>query len=235
MPVFVIIPTYNEKENLTSIIEGVFSHLPESNILIVDDNSPDGTGLLADELGKKYAGRLECLHRSRKDGLGPAYIAGFQYALSKGAQKLIQMDADLSHPVEILPRMVELSNRYDVVIGSRYTQGGSTPDWPFRRRLLSRWANFYARTILSLALCDVTTGFRCFNRRVIESIDLSSIQTRGYGFLVELVYRAYRKGYSFIETPIVFRDRTHGQSKMGLSIALEAAVKVFRMRREGGG
>jgi dolichol-phosphate mannosyltransferase len=230
MSTFIIIPTYNEKENLPTAVEAVFRHLPDGHVLIVDDRSPDGTGDLAEALREKWGGRLHVLHRSKKEGLGPAYIAGFGYALERGAEKIIEMDADLSHPVEALPQMIALSDQYDLVIGSRYVPGGSTPDWPLSRRLISRGGNLYARIILGMAVRDTTSGFRCYRRKVLENIPLKKIESKGYGFQVEMTYRSYLKGYSIVEMPIIFRDRRHGKSKMGLSIALEAAVKVWKIK-----
>jgi len=230
LSVFVIIPTYNERENLPRILSTVAERLPEAHILVVDDNSPDGTGDLAESLMQSFGGRLHILHRQKKEGLGPAYIAGFKEAMSLGAQKLIEMDADFSHPPEALPEMVRLSDTCDLVIGSRYVPGGSTPGWPLRRRLLSRFANFYARTILRLSVKDVTAGFRCYNRKVLEALHLDAVESKGYGFQVELTFRAEQKGFRIGETPIAFKDREKGKSKMGLSIAWEAAVKVLKMR-----
>lgn len=232
MSVFVVIPTYNEKENLPGLVSAVFQRLPAADLLVVDDNSPDGTGRLAEDLKAEYGGRLRVLHRHQKEGLGPAYLAGFREALALGAEKIIEMDADFSHPADALPEMVRLAESYDLVIGSRYVPGGSTPGWPLGRRCLSRFANFYARAILSLPVRDVTAGFRCYRRGVLEAIDLDTVESKGYGFQVELTYRTHRRGFSIREIPIIFREREQGRSKLGLSMAWEAAVKVWKMKFE---
>lgn len=230
MSIFVLLPTYNEKENLPLITVQIFAHLPEANILVVDDASPDGTGDLAESLAKKYPEKLFCLHRQGPRGYGPAAIDGFRWVLNKGAEKIIQMDADLSHPPDVLPQLIQMSDKVDMVLGSRYVEGAGTPDWPLGRKILSRGANIYARNILGLSVRDITTGFRCFNRRVIETLNFSNINCKGYGFLTEVVFQVSRLGFSIGEFPIIFRDRILGESKMGLSIAWEGAVNVLRMR-----
>jgi Glycosyltransferases involved in cell wall biogenesis len=230
MSEWIIIPTYNERENASKLIPEVFQHVPGAQLLIVDDDSPDGTSREVEEMKPAYPGRLHCLHRTQNRGYGPACEAGMQHALNQGAQKIIQMDCDFSHPPSVLPQLLKHSEKYDLVLGSRYTPGGATPDWPFSRRLLSRSANLYARTILGLPIRDVTTGFRCFNRRVLEGIDFQLIHSVGYGFLTEMVYRVFSHGFSIGEYPITYRDRTLGQSKMGLHIAWEGVVNVLKIR-----
>lgn len=225
----ILLPTYNERENLPHVTERIFKILPEVRLLVVDDNSPDGTGEVVEALRERFPG-LICLHRQGPRGYGPATIDGFRWALAEGAKKVIQMDADLSHPPEVLPKLLEMSERFDLVLGSRYVAGGGTPDWPLRRRLLSRAANFYARNLLGLKVRDVTTGFRCFSRQALEQIDFQNLRSKGYGFLVEFIYRVSKLGFTIGEVPILFKDRTQGQSKMGLHIAWEGAVNVLKMR-----
>lgn len=230
MSVCIIIPTYNERENLPIVVDQVFSSVPEAKILVVDDDSPDGTGKLAEDLEEKQFGRLFCLNRKGNRGYGLACLDGFRKALAQGAEIIIQMDADLSHPPSVLPKLIQMSECFDLVLGSRYIEGGSTPDWPLRRRLLSRCANLYARNILNVPVRDMTTGFRCFRRRVLEDIDFNVVQCVGYGFLTEMVCRVSRRGFSIGEIPIEFRDRTKGESKMGFSIAWEGALAVLKLR-----
>lgn len=224
-----IIPTYNEAENLPSLVSALFSlPLPELDLLIADDNSPDGTGQLAEEFAKQYPGRIEVLHRPGKLGLGRAYIAGFRHALKQGAEALLQMDADFSHPIEKIPELVAALQDCDVVIGSRYVKGGSLDEeWPFWRKSLSAWGNFYARTILGLPMRDVTGGFRLWRREVLEALPMERVKSNGYVFQVETAYVTRKLGFHFHEVPIHFSERRLGTSKMNFRIQLEAAVRVW--------
>jgi len=231
--VWLVLPTYNEALNLEPIVAAAREHLPlGSRILVVDDNSPDGTGGVADRLASE-GDDLEVLHRARKDGLGPAYVAGFRHALSEGAGLLIQMDADFSHDPVDVPRLLEAARSADLVLGSRYVPGGGVSDWGPIRRLLSRCGSAYARHILGLPIRDLTGGFKVIRREVLEGIELGSIASGGYAFQVELTLRAVRAGFRIEEVPIRFRDRRVGNSKMTASIVLEAALGVPRMRRRG--
>jgi dolichol-phosphate mannosyltransferase len=229
MKTLIIIPTYNEKDNLRSLIEEIFRYAPATDVLIVDDHSPDGTGELAEELAREDA-RVHVMHRPGKLGLGTAYISGFKYALEHGYDAAFEMDADFSHDPRYLPDFLRLIEEADLVIGSRYVKGGATPNWPFLRRLISGGGNIFARTLLHLPVRDCTAGYRCYRREVLESIDLDSIRSRGYAFQVELVYRVWRQGFRIVETPIVFEDRRVGQSKMSKAIVLEGFLFVLRTR-----
>ncbi len=231
--VWVILPTYNEAENLERIVGAVLEHLPESRrVLIVDDNSPDGTGEIADRLAEGDES-IAVLHRDRKEGLGPAYLAGFRVALDGGADRIIEMDADFSHDPSYLPRLIEATERADLAIGSRYVPGGGITDWGPMRRFISRGGSAYARAALGVPIRDLTGGFKCFRRIVLETIDLGTIEARGYAFQVETTYRAIKAGFRVVEVPIVFRDRTDGTSKMSRAIVAEAMwrVPVMRFRR----
>ena len=231
--IWLVLPTYNEALNLEPIVAAAREHLPPgSRILVVDDNSPDGTGGVADRLASE-GDDLEVLHRARKDGLGPAYVAGFRHALSEGAGLLIQMDADFSHDPADVPRLLEAARSADLVLGSRYVPGGGVSDWGPVRRMLSRIGSAYARHILGLPIRDLTGGFKVIRREVLEGIELGSIASGGYAFQVELTLRAARAGFRIEEVPIHFRDRRVGNSKMTASIVLEAALGVPRMRRRG--
>jgi dolichol-phosphate mannosyltransferase len=228
--VWVILPTYNEAENLERIAAAVLEHLPESRrILIVDDNSPDGTGEIADRLAEADDS-IAVLHRERKEGLGPAYLAGFRVALDGGAQRIIEMDADFSHDPAYLPNLIEATERADLAIGSRYVPGGGITDWGPMRRFISRGGSAYARAALGLPIKDLTGGFKCFRRIVLETIDLETIEARGYAFQVETTYRAIKAGFRVVEVPIVFKDRTDGTSKMSRGIVAEAMWRVPAMR-----
>ncbi len=231
----VILPTYNERENLGRILPTLFDlELPNLHVLVVDDNSPDGTGELAEALARqpRYAGKLHILHRERKEGLGPAYIQGFKRALSLGAELVMQMDADLSHQPKYIPGMLALAREHDMVIGSRYVRRGSVDaGWGPLRKLLSFWANrVYAPLILGLPVKDATGGFRVLRRECLLGMDLDAVKANGYVFLVELAYIAHRLGYRIGETPIHFADRQHGQSKMSPAIAIEAALQVWQIK-----
>lgn len=226
-----MIPTYNEAENLPALMSAIFAlPLPGLNALVVDDNSPDGTGKLAEKLSADYGGRIQVLHRTGKQGLGTAYLAGFRKAVADGAEAVVQMDADFSHPVEKLVEMAEALKTSDVVIGSRYVKGGRLDErWSIWRKILSGWGNFYARTILRLPMRDVTGGFKMWRREVLANMPLDRIRSAGYGFQVEMNYVAYKLGYTFTEVPIYFADRRIGKSKMSLSIQVEAAIRVWQM------
>lgn len=232
MKIIQIIPTYNESENLPKLVSALFSQeIPGFNILIVDDNSPDGTGEVAEELSKIHSGRIMVLHRKSKEGLGKAYIQAFRYSLDKGADVIGMMDADLSHPPEKLPSLIEALNNADVVIGSRYTQGGSLDKtWPFWRKALSSFGNTYARTILGLPIRDATGGYRVWRRSALEAIPFEESRSNGYVFIVELAYMAKLAGLTFAEVPIYFAERVHGDSKMSLKIQIEAALRVWQLR-----
>jgi dolichol-phosphate mannosyltransferase len=230
---WLVVPTYNERENLAAFVAAALPRLaegaPEHRLLVVDDASPDGTGELADELAARHA-EVEVLHRPGKLGLGPAYVAGFRRALAGGAELVLEMDADLSHDPADLPRLLAAAERADLVLGSRYAPGGGVSDWGILRRALSRGGCWYARTVLGVGVRDLTGGFKCFHREVLESIGLDSVATDGYGFQIELTYRALKAGFRVEEVPIVFRDRRAGKSKMTARIALEAVWKVPALR-----
>jgi dolichol-phosphate mannosyltransferase len=228
--VWVILPTYNEAENLERIVGAVLEQLPASRrVLIVDDNSPDGTGEIADRLARADES-IAVLHRELKEGLGPAYLAGFRVALDGGAQRIIEMDADFSHDPSYLPRLIEATEHADLAIGSRYVPGGGIADWGPMRRFISRGGSAYARTALGLPVKDLTGGFKCFRRIVLEEINLETIEARGYAFQVETTYRAIKSGFRVVEVPIVFKDRTDGTSKMSKGIVAEAMWRVPAMR-----
>jgi dolichol-phosphate mannosyltransferase len=236
---WLIVPTYNEAENIEPFVDAVLEKLPAaSRVLIVDDGSPDGTGEIADGLAARRD-QVEVLHRPRKEGLGPAYIAGFREALAGGAELIVEMDADFSHEPAYLPRLLEAAERADVVIGSRYVEGGGVGDWGAVRRAISRGGSAYARLVLGVRVNDLTAGFKCFRREVLEAIDLDAVQSRGYAFQVELTYRAIRRGFRVVEVPIVFRDRRVGSSKMSGTIVAEAIWRVpllrFKRDRSGSG
>ena len=222
-----IIPTFNEAGNLESIVSRTFAALPSANILVVDDGSPDGTGNLAGQMAATDA-RLTVLHRETKSGLGAAYLAGFSLALDRGYDVIVQLDADGSHPPETLPTMIaELEGSgAGLVIGSRWTAGGSVVDWPKSRELLSRAANAYARAALGIRTKDSTAGFRAYRASTLRAIDLSGIDSEGYCFQIEMTFRTLGAGFPVREVPIVFRDRTHGESKMSGGIVVEAMTMV---------
>ena len=232
---WLILPTYNEVENIGPIVRAARAHLrADDRILVVDDNSPDGTGGLADELAQELPG-VEVLHRPEKQGLGRAYLAGFAYALQRGADLVLEMDADFSHDPADLPRLIAAAeDRADLVLGSRYAPGGSVTDWGLLRKLVSRGGSWYARRILGVNVRDLTGGFKCFRRSVLEALDLEAVHADGYGFQIELTYRTIKAGFRVIEIPIVFRDRRVGESKMNARIALEAVWKVPALRHRHG-
>lgn len=234
--VTVVVPTYNEAANLPVLAVALFS-LPLSGlrVLVADDNSPDGTGKVAELLAEEYgASRLSVVHRPGKEGLGRAYVNGMQRAMADGAEFVIQMDCDLSHPPECVPQMLGtiLSTGADIVIGSRYVTGASlAQEWSWRRRALSRWANVYVQMLLGMQIRDVTAGFKIWRRSALETIDLASITSNGYSFQVEMNYRAIKRGMKIVEIPIHFSDRTAGESKMSLGVQLESALMPLRLRR----
>lgn len=226
----VLIPTYNERDNLERAISEVHRHLPAGEILIIDDQSPDGTGDLADALALKDT-RIHVLHRAAKEGLGRAYLAGFEWALARDYAYVFEMDADLSHPAEALPRMIEAAQAgADLVLGSRWVAGGGVVGWPLKRKILSRGGSLYARLILGAPVRDLTGGFKCFKRETLLALDLDQVETVGYGFQIELTWRALRKKLRVVEVPITFVDRVAGQSKMSASIFTEALFLVWRLR-----
>jgi dolichol-phosphate mannosyltransferase len=228
----VVTPTYNEAENLPILVEEILSlNLDNLEIMIVDDNSPDGTGQIADQLAQTYSHQIEVIHREGKLGLGTAYVAGFTRALAKSAEAIIEMDADLSHPPQSIPKLLEKIKDYDVVIGSRYISEGSVnPDLPPWRGFLSRAGNTYVRLITGLKVRDVTSGFRCFKREVLEGIDLRRVRSTDYAFQIEMAYACQRKGYRLGEVPISFRARTRGESKISWGIICEALWRAWEIR-----
>jgi dolichol-phosphate mannosyltransferase len=234
--IWLIIPTYNEAVNLERVVAAARSELSrvaagDFRILVVDDNSPDGTGAIAASLAAD-SDDLEVLHRPGKAGLGQAYLAGFQRALSAGAELVIEMDADFSHDPHYLPALLEAARSADLVLGSRYVPGGGVRDWGLIRQLISRGGGLYARLILGVAIHDLTGGFKCIHRRVLEAIDLPSLRAEGYVFQIEVTYRAILAGFTVAEVPIVFADRIAGKSKMSARIAVEAMLLVPTIRRD---
>lgn len=224
----VVIPTYNEKDNLEPIVRAIHSYL-DTDILVVDDGSPDGTGAIADRLAAAD-GRIHVLHRTGKQGLGTAYLAGFAFAIQNGYERVCEMDADFSHAPWDLPRLVHASDDADLVIGSRYVKGGCTVGWGFKRRMLSRGANLYTRMVLSSGIRDNTAGFRCFRTKALAQLDLGAISAQGYAFQIEMAFRMVRAGFKVREVPIHFVDRRVGKSKMDGKIAREALLLVPKLR-----
>lgn len=226
----VIVPTYNEIDNLPRKVPLILAQDPRVEVLVVDDASPDGTGALADDLARQDS-RVHVLHRPGKGGLGPAYLAGFRWGLERSYDVLFEMDADISHPPEALPRMIDLSNAFDVVVGSRYVDGRVTvSNWPMSRLLVSYFGSWYARTITGMPVRDATGGFNGWRQRVLEAVDLDRVQSSGYAFQIELKYRAFRKGFALVETPILFTERDYGESKMSKKIVREAIWRVWWLR-----
>ncbi|NOK22238.1 polyprenol monophosphomannose synthase [Corallococcus carmarthensis] len=226
----VCIPTYNERDNIGPITQAVLAADPRVDILVVDDNSPDGTGQLADELAAKNP-RVRVLHREKKEGLGRAYLAAFRWALAEGYTFILEMDADFSHDPRYLPTFLDAAEGgADLVLGSRYVAGGGTVNWGVGRKIISRGGSLYARSILGVDVRDLTGGFKCFNRRVLESINLDEVRSTGYAFQIELTYRTLRKGFTVREVPIVFEDRRVGHSKMNKKIFVEALGMVWKLR-----
>jgi dolichol-phosphate mannosyltransferase len=223
---YVCLPTYNERENLEPMVTALLERLgPEDRVLVIDDSSPDGTGELADGLAAKY-NRVEVLHRPAKEGLGPAYLAGFRRALAGGGELILEVDCDFSHDPGDVPRLIAAAVDADLVLGSRYVAGGHTENWGLARRFVSRAGSLYAQTILWAPVKDLTGGFKCYRREVLERIDLASISARGYAFQIETTYRALRAGFRVVEVPITFTDRETGTSKMSGAIVLEAIWRV---------
>ncbi|MBW3593682.1 MAG: polyprenol monophosphomannose synthase [Actinobacteria bacterium] len=233
MRLVVCVPTYNERANVEPLLRKLGEVLAalsdEARVLVIDDASPDGTGEVAAGLARELPW-LDVLRRPAKTGLGPAYLAGFRHALAHGANVVAQMDCDFSHDPSDVPRLVEALANADVVVGSRYVAGGAIRDWGLPRRALSRFGSVYARSILGVGLTDLTSGFKCYRRDVLEALELDAIDTRGYAFQIETTYRALRKGFEVVEIPIVFTERASGRSKMTSGIALEAAVRVPALR-----
>ncbi len=223
----VCLPTYNERENLERMVRALGEH--GVSVLVIDDSSPDGTGELADRLAQELD-HVEVLHRPRKEGLGPAYLAGFRHALAAGAELILEMDCDFSHDPADVPRLLAAVEKADVAVGSRYVAGGSVLDWGLVRRFVSAGGSFYARVLLGVGVRDLTAGFKCYRRAVLETIDLDAISSLGYAFQIETTYRALRAGFRVVEVPIVFADREHGGSKMSKGIVLEAMWKVPALR-----
>jgi dolichol-phosphate mannosyltransferase len=233
---WVFLPTYNEVGNLEKVVRATSEALERAvpadwRLLVVDDASPDGTGALADKLSEEIP-EVEVLHRTAKDGLGKAYLAGFQYAIERDAEFVIVMDADFSHDPNHLAALIDAAQTSDLVLGSRYVEGGEIMDWPRLRRFLSRFGSIYARAILGVRINDLTSGFRCVRRQVLQTIEPSTLRAQGYVFNIELTYRALLAGFKVTEVPITFRDREAGQSKMSLPIAFEALMLVPRLRLE---
>ncbi len=229
MKTLLIIPTYNEVENLPPLLNEILKYAPETDILIVDDNSPDGTGELADKISEENTS-VHVLHRAGKLGLGTAYIAGFKYAIAHDYDAAFEMDADFSHDPRYLPDFLRAIEDADLVIGSRYIRGGGTPSWSLIRRFISGGGNIFARFMLGIPVHDCTAGYRCYRRRVLETIDLDTIQSQGYAFQIEMVYRTRQQGFKIVETPIIFKDRRVGKSKMSRKIVIEGFTYVIRTR-----
>jgi dolichol-phosphate mannosyltransferase len=226
----IIIPTYNERENINRIVPAVLGQDPSIDVLVVDDGSPDGTGAMADELAASNP-RVHAIHRAGKLGLGTAYVAGFKWALERDYAFIFEMDADFSHAPESIPAFLTAIQDADVVLGSRYQDGQvNVVNWPMSRLFLSYSANIYARMVTGLRIFDTTGGFKCFRRKVLETIDLSDVKSNGYAFQIEMTFRAWRKGFRIVEIPIVFVDRTEGASKMSKRIVREAVWMVWRLR-----
>ena len=234
--VAVVVPTYNEAENLPVLAERLFAlDIPDLILIVVDDGSPDGTGEVAKQLGAQYDGRVELVQRHRKEGLGPAYIAGFSHALDAGADFIVQMDADLSHQPEHIPQFIDALEESDVVIGSRYVSGGGVDEhWGIMRRLISSGGNWGIRTVTGVEVKDATGGFKAFRQSVLRSIDFSQIRCAGFGFQAEINHTCERMGYAVTEHPIIFIDRTMGKSKMSLGIMIEAMWKLLPLRWKSG-
>jgi len=225
----IIFPTYNEKENIEIIIPDVLERDHRINVLVVDDNSPDGTGEIADRLAAEDS-RISVLHRQNKEGLGRAYIAGFKWAIERKFDYIFEMDADYSHDPKFVPHFLKAIEEYDLVLGSRYISGVNVINWPMKRLLLSYYANVYARIVTGLPVRDGTGGFKCFRREVLEALDLDAVRSNGYIFQIEVSLRVWKKGFSIKEIPIIFMDRERGTSKMSKDIVREAIWKVWYLR-----
>ena len=228
--IYIIIPTYNEKNNIIQVLEKIFElNIEGLNVLVVDDNSPDGTGEIVDKL-KQSNLKLAVLHRKEKAGLGRAYIAGFKEVLPRGADYIFEMDADLSHDPKYIPEFLKAIKEYDLVLGSRYIKAGGVSNWNLSRRLISRFGNIYARFILGLPYRDLTGGFKCYQRRVLEKIDLDNLNSVGYNFQIETTYQAHQAGFKIAEIPIIFTERAEGKSKFNGKIIFESFYKVLILR-----
>jgi dolichol-phosphate mannosyltransferase len=229
--VTVVIPTYNERENLERLVQAVLSQPLDLSVLIVDDNSPDGTGEIADRLADKNP-RIHVIHREGKQGLGTAYITGFRYAMERGSQYLFEIDADFSHDTNDIPRLYAAAREADAAIGSRYVKGGGCKNWSFLRWMISRGGNFYTKLVAHTRTVDTTSGFRCYRRRVLEAIDLDRIDSRGYAFQIEMTFVAEALGFRLVEVPITFTDRVGGKSKMDADIFWEGLKVVWNLRKK---
>ncbi len=229
MKTLIIVPTYNELENIRRLLPELMALGPDIRVLVVDDNSPDGTGKLADELAAEY-GRIGVLHRPGKLGLGTAYVAGFKYAVQQDVDCVFEMDADFSHDPAMIPRFIEEIASCDVVIGSRYISGINVVNWPMSRLLLSYFANIYTRVVTGMSIRDTTSGYKCFRREVLENIDLDNVRSDGYAFQIEMNFRCWRKGYRIREIPIIFVDRRSGTSKLSQGVINEAVWIVWWLR-----
>ncbi len=232
MKTLVVIPTYNEAENIRDLLEAVFQHAPEVHVLVVDDSSPDGTADIVKDLQKKDS-RIHLLQRPGKQGLGSAYVEGFRYALDHHYDAVMEMDADFSHNPSDIPRILEALQQADIVLGSRYTNGISVVNWPLKRLMLSYAANRYASWVTGVPLRDLTGGFKGIRRRVLEAVGLDNLESDGYAFQIELTVRAWYLGFKIVEIPIIFVERRKGSSKMSKRIILEAAWRVWKFRWEG--
>jgi dolichol-phosphate mannosyltransferase len=226
----VCLPTYNERENLASIVEELLRAAPV-DVLVIDDNSPDGTGAVADGIAEREP-RVRVMHRPGKQGLGKAYLAGFRWALERPYKYIFEMDADFSHQPRYVPEFLRAIEHYDLVLGSRWVEGGGTENWSAGRKIISRGGSLYARSILGVNIRDLTGGFKCFRREVLEALDLEAVQSTGYAFQIELTYRAIQQGFRVKELPIIFYERTAGQSKMSSRIVAEAVKRVWGIRFE---
>lgn len=232
MKTLIAIPTYNERDNIGELIAKTLANAPQADLLIIDDNSPDGTGQLVDELAAKDQ-RIHALHRAGKLGLGTAYIESFRYAIQHDYDFVFEMDADFSHDPKYLPRFMELAQTADLVIGSRYIAGGGTPNWSAMRRFISGGGNVFARTVLGIPIHDCTGGYRCYRVSALRTLNLSAISAQGYAFQVEMAFNMWKSGFRWCETPIIFEDRRVGKSKMSRTIFIEAFVWVLRTRFTG--
>ncbi len=224
-----IIPTYDERDNLPRLIEAIFGVIDDVHILVVDDNSPDGTGAIAEDIAARDP-RVHVMHRAGKLGLGTAYIAGFKWALARDYPLVMEMDADFSHQPKYVPALIAKAAEADLVLGCRYMPGGGTEDWTWPRKLISRGGNLYARLVMGLPFRDLTGGFKCFRRKVLETIDLDAVTSKGYAFQIELTYRTHLAGFRIAEVPIIFPDRRVGQPTMSGRIVREAMINVFKLR-----
>ena len=232
-PTLIIVPTYNERENLPRMAQKLLSLPVAVDVLVVDDNSPDGTGTIADELAARHP-QIHVLHRAGKEGLGRAYLAGFKWALEKNYEFIFEMDCDFSHNPDDIPAFLEAAKTADLVLGSRYVGGIRVINWPLGRLMLSRFAGKYVNCVTGMPLSDPTGGYKCFRRQALQSLDLSKIQSNGYGFQIELTHNLWRQGFAIAEVPIIFTDRTHGQSKMAGGIVNEAFWLVWKLWLQNG-